>query len=377
MLKLTKMTTLVLTLIFGAGILNALVKNENKPEKGEWNFELTQEWVVEKAGEDYLVSPGGFVVDDDGNVYMMERRYTKVFVFDAAGTFKYSFGGLGEGPGEFNNPQIIYNMGRYVIVFDAGARLHYFTKGGKYKNTFRIPSQTYPLDFFDIDSFVMYQYATDRKGNEGLKQYNLKTKKSTLITEFPRPGAMESSKTSEKETVSVTYIDPNTTPEMVIKLKNRHLYIGRNDNYLIKKIDLKGKELLSFSIEGKEPKSVPQAYKEEKIGRIKLDGQKLPKNMANKLMEQMGDHCTLFNTIVVDDKGFIFVYVTDISDKNRQEIDIFSPEGKYLYRSVAVFPDGVQFRSSLRLKGDYIYAYIEDEDEELKFAKYKIKKPLL
>jgi len=368
MLKLTKMTILVLTLIFGAGILNALVKNENKPEKGEWNFELTQEWVVEKAGEDYLVSPGGFVVDDDGNVYMMERRYTKVFVFDAAGTFKYSFGGLGEGPGEFNNPQIIYNMGRYVIVFDAGARLHYFTKGGKYKNTFRIPSQTYPLDFFDIDSFVMYQYATDRKGNEGLKQYNLKTKKSTLITEFPRPGTMESSKTSEKETVSVTYIDPNTTPEMVIKLKNRHLYIGRNDNYLIKKIDLKGKELLSFSIEGKEPKSVPQAYKEEKIGRIKLDGQKLPKNMANKLMEQMGDHCTLFNTIVVDDKGFIFVYVTDISDKNRQEIDIFSPEGKYLYRSVAVFPDGVQFRSSLRLKGDYIYAYIEDEDEELKYA---------
>ena len=63
-----KNTGLILIVIFSLFIfnLNAEVKNENKPLKGQWDFQLQKIWEVGNAGDDVMVEARLIQVDDDG-----------------------------------------------------------------------------------------------------------------------------------------------------------------------------------------------------------------------------------------------------------------------------------------------------------------------
>lgn len=60
-----------------------------------------------------------------------------------------------------------------------------------------------------------------------------------------------------------------------------------------------------------------------------------------------------------------------------QQIDIFSPEGIYLYRGHLRFGDDVFFRSTERMviRGEDLYVSLSTEDGKNTVAKYKITLP--
>lgn len=378
---MTKNASLILIIVFTLIIFNlyAEVKNEDKPSKGQWDFQLQKMWEVGSAGEDVLVEARQIQVDDDekvyGNVYLLDMKYFKFFVFSPEGEFLFSFGKRGEGPGEIKFPFSFFIQGNYIIVPDQG-RIHYFTKKGKFVKTANPGFISHPKTFIDENRFIMVQDREDEKSKfEELEIYDTTTKERAAIAEVTAEKSLTASSNTSQGQMVLKIKDANTTPLVVVTAHNNELYFGKNDTYWIKKIDLKGNELLSFSILDKKRKNIPVAYKRKRISNIKLNGQKMPEELAKQLIKGMPDYCTYFSGVSIEENGLIYVYLNDITNETGKEIDIFSPEGKYLYHSNIILPDGLKPVSPMVIKREYLYIFAEDDEGEGKLVKCKISKP--
>jgi hypothetical protein len=376
-----KDTSLVLILIFSLSVfnLNAEVKNENKPLKGEWDFQLQKIWEVGSASDDILVEARQIQVDDDGkvygNVYLLDMKYFKFFVFSPEGEFLFSFGKRGEGPGELKFPFSFFIQGNYIIVPDQG-RIHYFTKKGKFVKTVNPGFMFHPKTFIDENRFIMVQDREDEKSKfEELEIYDINTKERSTIAQVTEEKSLTATSDTSQGQMVLKIKDANTTPLVVITAHNNELYFGKSDNYFLKKIDRKGNELLSFSIGERERKKIPMVYKKKRISRIKLNGQKVPEELAKQLIKGMPDYCTYFSAVTIEENGLIYVYLNDVTNETGREIDIFSPEGKYLYHAAIIFTDGLKPVSPMVIKRGYLYVFAEDDEGDRKLVKYKIAKP--
>ena len=385
---LTEMRSILISLIMMCvcvGNINAaaqVVKNEDKPAKGEWNFDLQKVWTLEDASKDFFLDIINTIrIDDDGKVYMLSRKVAKVFIFSDQGKFLSSFGRKGEGPGEFMRPQILFLVDNHIIVMDTGNnQMHYFTKTGAFKKSFRIEPRTFPIGFIDSYNFVIHRLRQSLQSDvETLENCDIKTGEKTIIKKIAaQPVAVISGSAEDGTVVTAVIHDRNTFSTQVMTLKDDKIYFAQSDNYLIRKLDLKGNTLLSFSIEGRKRKPASPEYKDSRVEQMIVE-EDIPRSMKKHLLENIPDSFTYFNRIIVDEKGLIYVYRTLPSPQADQEIDIFSPGGKYLYYSVVKLPKGFQRGGMPILKGNHMYITImtKDEDDELQLVKFKIKKPVL
>ncbi len=62
--------------------------------------------------------------------------------------------------------------------------------------------------------------------------------------------------------------------------------------------------------------------------------------------------------------------------KNTQQIDIFSPEGKYLYRKIIKVEPTYKIGCMPVIDKEYVYLGLEDEDGAITLNKYEITLPL-
>jgi hypothetical protein len=93
-------------------------------------------------------------------------------------------------------------------------------------------------------------------------------------------------------------------------------------------------------------------------------------------MPEMPDKSTYFYKIHIDDKGFLYTYVSDEENKNSQELDIFSPKGEYIYHGELKAPaDNEIKRQNFVFGKDFVVVLVEDPDGELKLIKYKVAIP--
>ena len=97
--------------------------------------------------------------------------------------------------------------------------------------------------------------------------------------------------------------------------------------------------------------------------------------MKEKFVAQFPDRHTYYTKITTDEEGLIYVFVPDIMDLGKQEIDIFSPEGKYLYHAVIVLPDGLEKIKPFVFKGEHLFALVKSEEGVQKLVKYNIRRP--
>lgn len=81
----------------------------------------------------------------------------------------------------------------------------------------------------------------------------------------------------------------------------------------------------------------------------------------------------------IKDMILIYVYLSGIgpSYRHQQDIDIFSLDGKFLYRSCIKFDKDSEiieafFTRGILIRKDSVYAGLEDEEGNVKIAKYKI-----
>ena len=95
------------------------------------------------------------------------------------------------------------------------------------------------------------------------------------------------------------------------------------------------------------------------------------------MIEGMPDLSEFITRIMVDDKGLIYTLVGDDENEVSQEVDIFSPDGRYLYHGELRLPGGLRFDSprNLEIRTGFLYAFARDDDGEGSIIKCRIALP--
>lgn len=88
------------------------IRNSATPRDGTETWQLQELWRA--GGEDdeeiFFGVIGGAVIDDDGNLYLLDRQLCQVYVFSAAGEYLRALSREGEGPGELRRPRDLLFM---------------------------------------------------------------------------------------------------------------------------------------------------------------------------------------------------------------------------------------------------------------------------
>ena len=92
--------------------------------------------------EEYIFgSVVSMAMADDGTIYLMDRQVPALRVYEADGTYRTTFGGRGEGPGEYLEPDGGLNVlsdGRIVLRDPSNARIQVYSPEGEAIDTWRI-----------------------------------------------------------------------------------------------------------------------------------------------------------------------------------------------------------------------------------------------
>ncbi len=366
----------ILLLIFLAIFLFSQVKNSDSPLRGNWDFQLRNEWEIENAGNDVFGDIQNIRSAQDGRIYVLDSKNFKIYIFNKEGEFISSFGRKGEGPGEIRN----YGSGEQLfvvdntIIFADRGRIHYFSLDGTYKKTFIVPTQLKPRTFVSEDAFISAPaYVVDHRNKSAkIKLYNIKDQTENIITGYRPFEKANDTKESGGRRVTVGIIIPSITPLMFVKYRSGKIFYGMSDSYKINIVDLKGEKIGGFSVENRKQENVSKKFKEE-LAKGLGD---IPQDMVKNILDGLPGKASFFQDIVIDKNGLIYVFVSDPDKNSLQAVDIFSPEGKYLYSSELKVKEGLSIYN-IHLKDDLLVIATEDEEGEFKVAKYLIKLPAL
>lgn len=347
------------------------VKNADKPLKGEWNFRPQKVWEIDSVSGAPFERPSELRASQDEMLYFHDFDRGVSYVFDRDGKFINSFAEQGAEPGE---------VGRYLNCFMAGDKvvvgspdkLHFFSQDGSFLKS--IPNnlfERFPLFFVSEDEFLFTPQKMGHPQGETVKIVSLdqRSNQETVFDEF----SVSTDGMAGQGGPLVVVL--GLTPQVKIGFDpgTQRLFYGRSDDYTIHVSDSKGKRLFSFGLD-RERKRVTD---EEK--RKHFEKSSIPKDRIDAIIPALPDELTHFMRIQVVE-SLIFVYSTQNLDRQQDKIamDIFSPDGKYLYRSHLQFGDKAALYSHVEkviIRGNHCYALLEDGSGTSIFAKFKISLP--
>ena len=348
------------------------VANKDKPQYGDWDLKLEKVWEIDRAGNDVLGRPQGIAVSDDGALYLSDDANRIDYIFSPDGQLIRAFAKRGEGPGEVQRHGRFFLADNKVIIPDIG-RIHYFTREGEYLRT--VKKDCEPHAFIDedrlIDAPLSAVFLPEGKGT--IRLCDLRSGKDTVISEF---SAFEGGVARDNGRAVVDIIVPLFSPLMTIGFSGDRLYWGMSDRYTIHVTDLEGRDITSFSVDRKKARVSAREQREY------FRSDDMPAEFLQQIVDSLPDEVTCFYRIEVHDK-IVFVYIPEIDLDNKtlrtRQIDMFSPEGRYLYKAYLNFgKNRIPLFSPLQnivIKNGFLYAVLQDEEDNVLVAKYKISLP--
>ena len=352
----------------------AQTKNADKPLKGTWDFKPHKVWQIEKAGDDVFAHPFSLRISEKGTLYIYDMKAEINYIFDQNGGFQKSFAKGGEGPGEIIGQGRTFLVKNKVIITGMNG-VHYFTEEGEYIRSTKEAGLGLPIHLFLTENELISAPLTgihtpDGKGK--IQYQDLATKTERVIAEFTsfQGGVGQSGQQVFDMIVA------GLSPLMTIAHDNNRIYWGMSDDYTIHVSDLEGKSLDSFSINRKKTKVSKNTKKRY------FEGRSLPADALDQIVSSLPEALTYFHRIEVH-KEFIFVYVPELDIEaghaKIKQIDIFSLQGKYLYRTQIELEQGLTPLFSplenLTIHQGNLYVVCEKEDDSIIVVKYDITMP--
>ncbi len=339
------------------------VDNADNPVHGSWDFKPEIIWGNDQAG-DQVLSSGSSTVGSRGDVFFLDKKAGKVFVFNRDGKYLRSFGSRGEGPGEFKYPLRIDALNGKILV-TGFTKVSYFNEQGGYIKFETLSPQMQPLSFIDENRYLFK--GKNKTGIPFLNLYDFSSKKVIPLAKYD----LKIRTTKSMNIISSQKNDP------VFGTPSSILY-GKFDRCEIVRLDLHGKIIATFGIKTRPQRTVS---KEEKIKRV---GQKMinrlkgymvdGRSAVDAYLDTIPDKDPYYYRIDVLENGLILAFIPN-DKKPGIQLDIFSKSGKYLYYSDLVLPDGLKMYKLPVISGNYLYAFTEDEDGEQRLIKFKISLP--
>lgn len=363
----------ILILILTAGGFSLPEVSRDQPERGEWDFSLQRIWRLDEAAGAPFGEIQRIIIPTEGRVVIQDQKQYRLYVVDGeTGRVLHAFGKQGEGPGEIRRMQGVLSFPGGLVVPERG-RLHFFDMSGAFKRSEIIPPEIVPRAFIDEDTIVSAPVLPreDGEGNETVSIFRISTKKTRPIATYKAFAEGKASENSGGNVMTIGIVVGGLTPMMEISVHDGIIYYGRNDLYRISRVTLDGRENPPFGISGRDRAPVSMKYKKSIFDGIGAD---IPPRMLEKILNGLPDQCTAWSRMVVDSRGMIHVIGADLEKTNQVGMDLFSPDGKYLYHGVFSVPAGETIQA-MALKDQRLVLAVEDEDGELRVEGFRISLP--
>ena len=344
-----------------------IVKNPTEPLYGEILLELEEDLSIGREDDDnYLFyQPRNISVDDQRNIYILERGNHRVQKFDKDGQFLLTIGKEGQGPGEFERPYSLFlDKNNNIYISDRG-KIHFFNPTGEFVKT--IPLSDQISNFFvssEGNIYGMMTQRSERERTELIVKMNSDGKILNNITKFAEVNQVMRKSGNMVSTFSITHTY-NSRLHFTFS-NDEQLYSGNSSEYTFSQINLEGEiELIIKKEESFHP--ISQKEKDKILEGLSQLIEQWPKEVVEEAVQFPG-YRPFFDRILTDDKGRIFIRRVKpvLEESDNVEFDIFSHEGYYLYRAIVpVSPEIIQ-------NGYFYDLYTSDETGEVKIKRYKV-----
>ncbi len=326
-----------------------VVKNPKEPIHSENIVSLEEELSIGEAEgrKEYMFSQvRNIAVDDEENIYVLDRKEVHIKVFDKHGEYLRTFGKKGQGPGEFNIPSGILITPQNEIMVEDSRVLHFFTFQGEFiKSLSAAKVQFFARTSMDSQSSIYAMTATINM-EKGTSLYELKKFDPNLnflntVASIPGPEAGKP-------------FDP-FIPLFLWKIgENDNIIYGYQKNY----------EFLFFDPEGKLIKKIIKDHTPVKI--TEEEKEESPGDSLPPLKYALTGFHTAFFTFSLDEEGRIIVQTWEkTEDREQHYYDVFDPKGIYIARV------SFKFRPQI-WKNHKLYTIEEDEEGFQRIKRYKV-----
>lgn len=339
------------------------VRNPDKPAKGIWNAGPELVWSVDEAKGEILSPDGVVALTETGMVFYFDDAAARVHAFDAKGTALFSFGRKGEGPGEFKNVWGMSVQGDTLVVYDQQCYHLYDLKGGFLK-TIRSPGESEGLVTPDL-----LLCSLEEETSQSLFIHKLSDQSKKLLKRMKSPTRL----TAEGGGLRLRVRDRNMIDALYAASAKGRIVFGQSAEYHFFITDQNGTLKGSFGIPDRKPPLIPQAYKEGRYVNLKVNGATVSPGMLSQLTKGLPDKGPFFNQVIIDDQGLILVMLPEYQDDFRRQLDLFSPDGRYLYRGIIEMPKQMPFNNAWSLRGDCLVMFTEGPDDEGTLKKFRIR----
>ena len=346
------------------------IQNRDKPAKGDWDFRLEKVCEVDKVGPDVFGRPFTLRAAEDGRLYLFDMKNDQNYILDNNGAFITAFGRSGQGPGELIGQERTFLIGDKLAIIDRKG-IQYFSRDGEYLKTtgqekLRRPSQI----VISENEFIAFPVTGigAAQGRGEVYYCNLNTDVEKKIGEF----SLSQAGVGQAGNTVIDIIVIGFSPLLAACYEGDRLYWGASHSYQIHISDLEGRTLGGFSVDRK-AKRVSESFK-----RKFFRGMNLPPEMVASIAKSFANRLTHFHQIEVHD-GLVYVFVPDLDLEQGKariaQIDIFSPEGRYLYRAHLDLGKGLTHLfsplSNICFRNGCLYAVCVREDDTVVLVKYR------
>jgi hypothetical protein len=356
-----------------------VIKNPEEPLFGEIEFDIEQDLNLGKEDDNnYLFyQVRGIALDKQENIYVLDSGNFRVQKFDKEGRYLQTIGRKGQGPGEFEKPARIFldNQGNLYVADGKGRRgnsrlIKIFNAQGKFVKSIHLENS---ISDFYVDSGGNILANVTQGVEGGTKSiFVIMSPEGKIIKNIAEFSDVKEVRRKSGEMKASFRVHHLYTPRLMISRINEKIFsYAYSSDYQIFVIDNDGN--LRSSIQKKENfHSISQKEKKriiEKIGEsISRGGTEWPEGVLEKACS-FPSMRPFFSRIIVDDMQRLYLWrVKSVLDKSeKQEFDVFSKEGYFLYRAkIAAKP--------VLINKGYLFDIKEDEETgKISVRRFRIK----
>ncbi len=348
------------------------VRNPEIPFFGEIPLDLENDLVLGEGEDENSIffEATRMAVDETGNIFVVDRGNHRIQVFDPEGKFLQSIGKEGQGPGEFERLGALFLAGDGTFYAQDNNRIQRFKHDGTLLSS--IPLTNTINDFWIGPDRHIFGVEI-RNSEQGRRLFLVKLdpegKQLESKSEFSdvKPVDQESGGVRRRVVIQHSY-----NPTLILTpFPNAMFVYAYSAEYALYGCSSLGDPVLTITKAG-ETSSISQREKDRIRQRTKERVEELGMSIPDEILEQGTQFpatSPFFVSVLADELGRLYVrqIKSSLDDTPTQILDIFGPEGHFLYQAVIDVSPSVISRGML-------YELREDEEDGIiRLKRFKIK----
>lgn len=328
------------------------VKNPDEPLSHDPLFTLDEELSIGGADdrEEYIfIEMSRIAIDDDGNIYILDRREAQIKVFDSRGNYLRTIGRRGQGPGEFQNPiEMFITPDHEIVVEDFSYRkLSFYTLKGEHLKDQYFGDML--LGKIDMDPEGNYyamttEYYVPTENGVQIGQYLIKKFDAHLNFLY----TLASSHVPEQMDHFMYYF------MLLFDITDDgNIIVGNGRDYILDIFDSEGTLIRRIEKEHTPVEVTMEAVREQK------------ESMLFQLKTKVPTHHSAFRSFTWNEDDRICVWTWEKTADSKHLYDVFDAEGRYIAKMPLSIDPWI-------LKNDKLYTRGEDENGYHIVRRYKV-----